>query len=171
MPTSTDAFALFQHLIWVTHFPSKSHSEGAFSKKASRSARLNLHRFPMIFPLISPRFTYSLTVLVLSRSASAASESVRNLSPSEEDSILPCFVIAAFLSAASVRATSGILRRTSAGESSCNRLRHSTRHSATNGRRPVRSERLRGSRASPHERGPATYRPERASASNRGCLL
>lgn len=62
-------------------FPAKSQLRGAFSKKASRSAHLNLHRPPMILPSISPLLTYSRTVRGFNFSTSAASRSVRKRSP------------------------------------------------------------------------------------------
>ncbi len=43
--------------------------------------RRNVHRFPMIFPLISPRLAYSLTVLALNRKTSAASHMVSSRFP------------------------------------------------------------------------------------------
>jgi hypothetical protein len=43
--------------------------------------RRNVHRFPMIFALISPRLAYSLTVLALNRKTSAALHMVSSRFP------------------------------------------------------------------------------------------
>jgi hypothetical protein len=92
----------------------------------------------MILPLISPRFTYSRTVRVLRRRTSAVSRKVRSRSPMAGFTafsfgvvIAPCPLFP------TVRDTRGIPRRTSAGESSCRRPRHSIRHSAVTRTRPV----------------------------------
>lgn len=92
----------------------------------------------MILPLISPRFTYSRTVRVLRRRTSAVSRKVRSRSPMAGFTALSFgVVIAPCPLFPTVRDTRGIPRRTSAGESSCRRPRHSTRHSAVTRTRPV----------------------------------
>jgi len=65
----------------------------AFSKKASRSARLNLHGPPMMRPSISPRFTHSRTVRGLRRSTFDVSRSVSRRSPMRAAAFF-CFLFA-----------------------------------------------------------------------------
>src|ERR1700688_173110 len=56
---SAPLFSLLHRLIPLIILSSKILVTGAFVKKASRSARLNLRRPPMICLSISPRWTYS----------------------------------------------------------------------------------------------------------------
>jgi len=79
--------SLLHRLIHLIILSIKIPGTGAFAKKASRSARLNLHRPPMIRPSVSPRCTYSRIGRELRRNTSAASRKMCKRSPIGEASV------------------------------------------------------------------------------------